>query len=134
VVVVASVSCIFGLGSPDEYKASVIDVQVGQMIERDDLLRKFIRLQYDRNDTELEARHVPRARRRRRGAPAYEEYASASSSSATRSSGSRWSTPHRRRAPGERDQVYIFPAVHYVCRRRTSSRRFSRSRRSSTSG
>jgi excinuclease ABC subunit B len=53
VVVVASVSCIFGLGSPDEYKASVIDVRVGQTCERDELLKKLVRLQYDRNHTEL---------------------------------------------------------------------------------
>ncbi len=49
-VVVASVSCIYGLGSPDEYKASVIGVQVGQELERDEFLRKLIRLQYSRDD------------------------------------------------------------------------------------
>ena len=39
VVVVASVSCIFGLGSPDEYKASVVAVRTGETLERDELLR-----------------------------------------------------------------------------------------------
>src|SRR5262245_10388078 len=53
VVVVASVSCIFGLGSPDEYKASVIGVRVGEEIDRDELLKKLVKLQYDRNHTEL---------------------------------------------------------------------------------
>ena len=88
VVVVASVSCIFGLGSPDEYKASVIDVRVGQELDRDDLLKKLVRLQYERN-------HGAAARRFRvRGdvvelAPAGGSTRSASSCSGTRLTASR---------------------------------------------
>src|SRR5213083_962011 len=46
VVVVASVSCIFGLGSPEAYKASVIELTVGNTIGRDDLLKQLVDLQY----------------------------------------------------------------------------------------
>src|SRR5437763_6055297 len=53
VIVVASVSCIFGLGSPEAYKASVIELTVGAQIRRDDLLKQFIDLQYTRNDLTL---------------------------------------------------------------------------------
>ncbi len=53
VVIVASVSCIFGLGSPDEYKKMVLSITVGQMLQRDDILRCLIDLQYDRNEIEF---------------------------------------------------------------------------------
>src|SRR5450432_4049837 len=46
VVVVASVSCIFGLGSPVDYARSVIPIRVGEMTDRDDLLKKLVDLQY----------------------------------------------------------------------------------------
>ena len=50
VVVVASVSCIYGLGSPDEYYNMVLSLRLGQTRDRDDILRKLIEIQYDRND------------------------------------------------------------------------------------
>ncbi len=53
VVIVASVSCIFGLGSPEDYKASVIGLRVGDSIERDELLHRLVTLQYDRNDVDF---------------------------------------------------------------------------------
>ena len=52
-IIVASVSCIFGLGSPEDYKASVIVLNVGDSIDRDDLLRRFVDLQYKRNDLDF---------------------------------------------------------------------------------
>src|ERR1044071_4093862 len=52
VLLVASVSCIFGLGSPDEYKKPVVMVKRGETLERDELLKKLIRLQYERNNIE----------------------------------------------------------------------------------
>jgi excinuclease ABC subunit B len=75
VIIVASVSCIYGLGSPQDYGNVVVHLQVGETRERSKLLRHLIELQYDRNDLEL-----------RRGAfrvrgdtleiqPAYEEFA-----------------------------------------------------------
>jgi excinuclease ABC subunit B len=50
VVVVASVSCIYGLGTPQEYVDRCVQLEVGQTIERDKLLRKFVDIQYTRND------------------------------------------------------------------------------------
>ena len=50
VIVVASVSCIYGLGSPDEYYNMVLSLRQGQVRDRDDILRKLIEIQYDRND------------------------------------------------------------------------------------
>ncbi|HWR30506.1 MAG TPA: excinuclease ABC subunit UvrB [Negativicutes bacterium] len=50
VIIVASVSCIYGLGSPDEYRGMVLSLRQGQTRERDDILRKLIEIQYDRND------------------------------------------------------------------------------------
>jgi len=54
VLVVASVSCIYGLGSPQEFKKEIIQVQPGMEIERNDLLRRFIDLFYQRNDVEFQ--------------------------------------------------------------------------------
>jgi excinuclease ABC subunit B len=50
VIVVASVSCIYGLGTPQEYVDRCVQLDVGQTIERDSLLRKFVDIQYTRND------------------------------------------------------------------------------------
>lgn len=54
VIVVASVSCIYGLGSPKEYAASVLNVYVGQEYERNTLLRDLVNIQYDRNDIDFQ--------------------------------------------------------------------------------
>ncbi|RJE47472.1 MULTISPECIES: excinuclease ABC subunit UvrB [unclassified Dehalobacter] len=51
VIVVASVSCIYGMGSPDEYRDMVLSLRQGQEIERNQMLRKLVEIQYDRNDT-----------------------------------------------------------------------------------
>ncbi len=53
VLVVASVSCIYGLGSPDDYRASVVGVRLGQEIGRQELLAQLVRMKYARNDVEL---------------------------------------------------------------------------------
>ncbi|WP_341779514.1 excinuclease ABC subunit UvrB [Levilactobacillus sp. HBUAS70063] len=54
VIVVASVSSIFGLGDPTEYKNHVVSLRVGQEIERDDLLRKLVNIQFERNDYDFQ--------------------------------------------------------------------------------
>ncbi|MCK4994336.1 MAG: excinuclease ABC subunit UvrB [Candidatus Omnitrophica bacterium] len=53
VIVVSSVSCIYNLGSPEEYKAMYVHLKVGQVIDRDELLSKFIKIRYERNDIEF---------------------------------------------------------------------------------
>src|SRR6187401_2298870 len=74
VIIVASVSCIYGLGSPSDYKRMMVYLAKGDQIDRDQLLLKLVDIQYDRNDTAFE-----RGRFRVRGDtvevwPAYEEY------------------------------------------------------------
>ncbi len=73
VIVVASVSCIYGLGSPDDYRKMMVPLKIGQIIDRDEMLLKFVDIQYDRNDVSFE-----RGKFRVRGDvvelwPAYEE-------------------------------------------------------------
>jgi excinuclease ABC subunit B len=75
VVVVASVSCIYGLGSPEEYSQRILVVRPGDTVDQRDLLRKLVSLHYDRNDSTLTRGHF-----RVRGDtvelhPAYEEQA-----------------------------------------------------------
>ena len=74
VLVVASVSCIYGLGSPDDYRKMMVRLQLGDLVDRDQLLLKFVDIQYERNDVSFE-----RGRFRVRGDvvelwPAYEEF------------------------------------------------------------
>ena len=54
VLVVASVSCIYGLGDPEEYKNMSLSLRTGMEKDRDDVLRKLVELQYNRNETEFE--------------------------------------------------------------------------------
>ena len=54
VIVVASVSCIYGLGDPIDYKSMVISLRTGQLRERDDLLRQLTEIRYERNDVEFQ--------------------------------------------------------------------------------
>ena len=53
VVIVASVSCIYGLGSPDAYYGLVVSLEKGQRMDRDQILRHFVEIQYERNDHEF---------------------------------------------------------------------------------
>lgn len=50
VIIIASVSCIYGLGSPEEYRDLVVSLRVGMEMERDHLLRRLVDIQYERND------------------------------------------------------------------------------------
>jgi len=53
VIIIASVSCIYGLGSPEEYREMVVSLRTGMELERNQLLRKLVDIQYDRNDIEF---------------------------------------------------------------------------------
>ena len=75
VIIVASVSCIYGLGSPEAYYGMLLPLEVGQRIDRDEILRKLVEIQYERNDVEF-----GRGTFRVRGdivevVPSYEEHA-----------------------------------------------------------
>src|SRR6476619_3201895 len=75
VIVIASVSCIYGLGSPADYQSMMVPLRVGEQIDRDKMLLQLVNIQYDRNDVSFE-----RGKFRVRGDcveiwPSYEEYA-----------------------------------------------------------
>ncbi len=114
VVIVASVSCIFGLGSPEAYKASMIPLSVGDTVERDALLRRFVDLQYDRNDIAFE-----RGRFRVRGDvvelwPAYEQFAYRIEMFGDEIERLDFINPTSGEVLASEDRLFIFPAVHYV--------------------
>ena len=54
VIIIASVSCIYGLGNPEEYKDLVVSVRVGMEMDRSELLRKLVDVQYSRNDIDFQ--------------------------------------------------------------------------------
>jgi len=114
VIIVASVSCIFGLGSPEEYKQKVIRLDRGQTIDRQDLLRSLNDLQYNRNDMDFK-----RATYRVRGDvvelhPAYEEYAYRIELFGDEIDRLELINPLTGEQLAEDDTIFIFPAVHYV--------------------
>ncbi|MGW8257294.1 MAG: excinuclease ABC subunit UvrB [Thermoguttaceae bacterium] len=55
VIIVASVSCIYGLGSPEDYRAMMVGLEVGQTVDRDHVLGKLVDIQYERNDIEFQS-------------------------------------------------------------------------------
>ncbi|HNO78466.1 MAG TPA: excinuclease ABC subunit UvrB [Phycisphaerae bacterium] len=114
VIIVASVSCIFGLGSPEDYKASMLSLAVGEEIERDKLLRRFVDLQYARNNTDLK-----RATFRVRGDvvevyPAYEQFAYRIEMFGDEVDRLDLINPTSGEVLANEDRIFIFPAVHYV--------------------
>ncbi len=122
VVVVSSVSCIFGLGSPEKYKEMVAAVRVGDYIERDELLRKFVDMQYDRNDIDFR-----RGTFRVRGDtveiyPAYEQFAYRIEMFGDAIEAVRLIHPTTGEALSSVESAFIFPAVHYVAPAETLER------------
>src|SRR5687768_10843024 len=57
VIVVASVSCIYGIGSKEDYSAMIVPIRVGMEVTRDQLLQKLVELQYERNDIAFNRSH-----------------------------------------------------------------------------
>ena len=125
VIVVATVSCIYGLGTPQEYVDRMIKLQVGDSIERNKLLRKFVDIQYKRNDMEFE-----RGTFRVRGdtieiIPMYEELALRIEMFGDEIE--RITTLHPLTGEIIRDEseMYIFPASHYSAGPETMNRAIS---------
>ena len=113
-VVVSSVSCIYGLGTPEEYVARMIELSRGMCIERDDLLRAFIGMQYTRNDIGF-----TRGTFRVRGdtieiIPVYEELAIRIEMFGDEIDSLAVLHPVTGNVIREVDHVYLFPASHYV--------------------
>jgi excinuclease ABC subunit B len=113
-IVVASVSCIYGLGTPQEYVDRMLKVKLGDTIERDQLLRKLVGMQYTRNDIAF-----TRGTFRVRGdtieiIPQYEELAVRIEMFGDEIE--RLSTLHplTGEVVSEDEELYVFPATHYV--------------------
>lgn len=113
-VVVSSVSCIYGLGTPEEYVARMVELTCGMIIDRDDLLRAFINMQYTRNDMAF-----TRGTFRVRGdtieiIPVYEELAIRIEMFGDEIEALAVLHPLTGDVINEVDHVYLFPASHYV--------------------
>jgi len=114
VIIVASVSCIYGLGSPVDYKRMMIYLRKGDTIERDELLLKLVDIQYQRNDVVFE-----RGKFRVRGDtielwPAYEETGLRIELFGDTIDGLATIHPVDGRTLREHDELYIYPAKHFV--------------------
>ncbi len=114
VVVVASVSCIYGLGTPQEYIDRMVRLNVGDVIDRDTLLRRFVDIQYTRNDMAF-----TRGTFRVRGDtveifPVYEELAVRIEMFGDEIEALYTLHPLTGEVITEDRQIYVFPATHYV--------------------
>jgi len=114
VIVVASVSCIYGLGTPQEYVDRMVRLKVGQEIERDTLLRRFVEIQYTRNDLAF-----TRGTFRVRGDtveifPVYEELAVRIEMFGDEIERLMTLHPITGEVVTEDEELYVFPASHYV--------------------
>ena len=114
VIIVASVSCIFGLGSPEDYKASVIAVKNGDTVERNELLGRFADLQYARNDIDFH-----RGTFRVRGDvvelwPSYESFAVRLEFFGDEIEKINYINPTSGEIIAAEEQLFVYPAGHYV--------------------
>lgn len=114
VIVVSSVSCIYGLGTPQEYVARMVPLEVGMQIERNELLKRFITIQYTRNDMAF-----TRGTFRVRGdtidiIPMYEEMAIRIEMFGDEIDSLATLHPITGDVISEEESVFLFPASHYV--------------------
>jgi len=113
-IIVASVSCIFGLGSPEDYKASVVGIRTGERMERNDLLGRLADIQYTRNDIEF-----ARGTFRVRGDvvelyPSYESFAVRVEFFGDEVEQITYINPVSAETLAVEDEVFIYPAEHYI--------------------
>ncbi|MEZ7897208.1 MAG: excinuclease ABC subunit UvrB [Flaviflexus sp.] len=113
-VVVASVSCIYGLGTPQEYVDRMVRLEIGQEIDRDELLRQFVQMQYTRNDLAF-----TRGTFRVRGdtieiIPVYEELAIRIEMFGDEIDELSYLHPLTGNVIRQTDHAHLFPASHYV--------------------
>lgn len=114
VIVVATVSCIYGLGTPEEYIAGMVTLRKGAEMNRDDLLRKFVSMQYARNDMDFH-----RGTFRVRGdtveiIPMYEELAIRVEFFGDEIENIYTLHPLTGEVIRDETEMYVFPASHYV--------------------
>ena len=114
VIVVASVSCIYGLGTPQEYVDRMVRLKVGDVVERDKLLRRFVEVQYTRNDLSF-----TRGTFRVRGDtveifPVYEEHPVRIEMFGDEIERLMTLHPVTGEVLTDDQELYVFPATHYV--------------------
>jgi excinuclease ABC subunit B len=114
VIIIASVSSIYGLGSPEDYKTMMVAIKVGDTIDRDKMLGKLVEIQYQRNDIAFE-----RSRFRVRGDsveiwPSYEEFAYRVEFWGDEIEKISVINPLTGDSFANEDQIYIYPAKHFV--------------------
>jgi excinuclease ABC subunit B len=122
VIVVSTVSCIYGLGAAEEYLEAMLALQVGQRIRREDLARAFVGMQYQRNDVAF-----LRGTFRVRGdtveiIPVYEEYAIRIELFGDEIESLTQLHPLTGEVLNDLDSVSVFPATHYAASRDTMKR------------
>ncbi|MEY3904556.1 MAG: hypothetical protein RIT08_472, partial [Actinomycetota bacterium] len=125
VIVVATVSCIYGLGTPQEYVDRMIRLRVGESIDRNQLLRKFVDIQYKRNDMAFE-----RGTFRVRGdtieiIPMYEEHALRIEMFGDEIEKIMTLHPLTGEIIRDESEMYVFPATHYAAGPETMERAIS---------
>ncbi len=113
-IIVSSVSCIFGLGSPEDYKANVVSVRVGDVINRNEFLGRLADIQYTRNDVEF-ARGLFRVR----GDvvelwPSYESYAVRFEFFGDEIEKISYINAASSEVLADEQQIFIYPAKHYI--------------------
>jgi excinuclease ABC subunit B len=113
-IIVASVSCIFGLGSPEDYKASVVAIRTGEHFDRNELLGRLADIQYTRNDIDFQ-----RGTFRVRGDvvelyPSYESFAVRVEFFGENIEQISYINPVSAETLAVEDEVFIYPAEHYV--------------------
>jgi excinuclease ABC subunit B len=116
-IIVASVSCIYGLGSPEAYYGMLLFLEKGQRIRRDELLRRLVEMQYSRQDFNLERGHF-----RARGDivevfPTYEDYAIRIDMFGDEIDAIAQVDPITGRSLKKHDRLPIYPKSHYVAPR-----------------
>jgi len=122
VIVVSTVSCIYGLGTPEQYINAMIALQVGMRINRDDLIRRFVSMQYNRNDVDFS-----RGNFRVRGdtieiIPMYEELAIRIEMFGDEIEALYLLHPLTGDVVRKMDAVSVFPGSHYVAERDVMNR------------
>ena len=114
VIVVASVSCIYGLGSPDDYRKMMVPLKLGQVIDRDEMLLRFVDIQYERNDVDFS-----RGKFRVRGDvielwPAYEEFGFRIELFGDEVETLAYIDPTSGTVIDKKEEMQVYPAKHFV--------------------
>ncbi len=113
-VIVASVSCIYGLGSPRDYREMLLKIEMGEQLEREKILKKLVEIRYERNDVDFS-----RGKFRVRGDiidifPAYEKKAIRIELWGDEIKRISFFDPLTRNVENGLEKVYIYPATHYL--------------------